>query len=96
MKTITTFNGAYTSNGACNRPNSSNLLISPTTLGSTLVFSWKPTIVYAAPPSSSVTYKSEISYMNGSDSIKYPSYSRSNNAATLSDGITAVSTGTGV
>lgn len=65
MKTITTFSGTYIpSNALCNRPDSSNILMTPTNLGSTMEFSWKPIIIYAAPQNNNVKYSSEISYKN--------------------------------
>ncbi|EKD44298.1 MAG: hypothetical protein ACD_71C00181G0001, partial [uncultured bacterium (gcode 4)] len=95
MKTITTFNGAYTfSSALCNRPDSSNILMTPTTLGSIMSFSWKPTIIYAAPSNSVVKYTSEISYTNpnGVVDVKYPSYARSTSSSTLADGTTVTVT----
>lgn len=97
MKTITTFNGEYIStNPKCDKSisNSSNLLLGNP--GSTMAFSWKPTIIYAAPSNSSVSYKSEVVYKNSGVDIKYPSYSRSNSAAMLADGSATITTGTGV
>lgn len=97
MKTITTFQGAYAfTDPRCDKSisNSSNLLLGNP--GSAMGFSWKPTIIYAAPSNSSVSYKSEMSYKNNGVQVKYPSYSRSNNVATLADGVTTVTTGTGV
>lgn len=81
MKTITTFNDPkYMTGGSvndCYRPDSSNILLSNPS--SSMSFSWKPTIIYAAPTNSTVKYSSEISYTTGSVSVKYPSYSRTNN-----------------
>lgn len=99
MKTITTFNGAYTySDGACNRPDSSSILISPTNINSTMGFSWIPKIIYATPANSVVKYTSEIAYKNGGVDVKYPSYSRNNSSTTLADGtiLSVADTGVGV
>ncbi len=93
MKTITTFNGLYTpSDTACSRPDSSNILMTPTTLGSTMGFSWKPTIIYAAPLNNVVRYTSEISYNNNGNLVKYPSFARSTASTTLADGTAVVAT----
>lgn len=55
-------------------------------------FSWKPTIIYAAPTNSTVKYNSEISYSNGGQSVVYPSYARSTNSNTLEDGTVVTAT----
>lgn len=55
-------------------------------------FSWKPTIIYAAPTNSVVKYTSEISYDNAWVPLKYPSYSRSNNSVSLADGTATATT----
>lgn len=92
-KTVTTFSpGVYTitptASSACSRPDSSNILMTPTTLSSTMGFSWTPKIIYAAPKNSTVKYSSEISYKNGGVDIKYPSYARSTDGTALADGTT--------
>lgn len=92
MKTVSTGMGSYTLSGGlssnlCNRPDlSSNILMTPATLSSTMDFSWKPTIILASPANSTVTYASEISYMNGTTNVTYPSYGRSNNSALSATG----------
>lgn len=94
MKTVSTGMGSYTLSGAladplCRRPDSSNILMSPlvpVAPSSTMDFSWKPTIILASPANSTVKYASEISYMNGSVEVKYPSYNRSNNSALSATG----------
>lgn len=98
VKTITTFNGVYMTGGSldvCNRPNSSNILITPDSLTSTLGFSWTPKIIYAAPQNSTVKYTSQISYKNGTVDVKYPSFARSTASNTLANG-TVVGTSNGV
>lgn len=94
MKTIATFNGVYTYSNACNRPDSSNILMTPTTLNSTMGFSWRPTIIYATPANSVIKYTSEISYTNsnGSVVVRYPSYARFSNSDTIADGTAVTST----
>jgi hypothetical protein len=101
MKTITTFNGSYTStNPTCSRPDSSNLLMNSVPFASPMTFSWKPTIIYAAPANSVVKYTSEISYTNGSVNVIYPSYNRSNGSALAANGavmaLSATNTGSGI
>ncbi len=85
---------------SCNRPDSSNLLMTSTPFASNMTFSWKPTIIYAAPANSIIKYTSEISYTNGSANIVYPSYNRTNNSASTALGavmtLSATDTGSGV
>lgn len=61
--------------------------MTPATLNSIMSFSWKPTIIYAAPLNSVVKYTSEVSYTNtnGAVDVKYPSYARSTNSNMLAD-----------
>lgn len=94
-KTVTTFNGTYVSTASkCDKSStsSSNLLINPATLNSTMNFSWKPTIIIASPKNNVVTYASEITYTNGGQGVAYPSYARSTNSNTLADGTVVAAT----
>jgi len=100
-KTVTTFNGSYTSTSpSCSRPDSSNILMNSVPFASNMTFSWKPTIIYAAPANSIVKYASEISYTNGSANVAYPSYNRSNSSALTANGtvmaLNATNAGSGI
>ena len=103
-RTVQTFSApAFTVGGYsetdpdCSASTASTMVMVPANYSNPQEFKWTPTIIYAAPANNRVSYASQISYKNGSKTVKYPSWAWSTDSATLADGsATVMTTASGV